>query len=121
MKNKGGRPKIIEQNLLRNKRIDCRLTEAEYNQILKKIPTGVSISDGIRTLLLSNKSSTFHAVDFNKYLFEINKIGININQISRNINTYGSINEAEIYSLKTQINAINSHFELVISSINNKD
>ncbi|PWN59569.1 hypothetical protein C1638_021440 [Chryseobacterium oncorhynchi] len=120
MKNKGGRPKIIEEKLLRNKRIDCRLTEEEYNQLLKKIPIGVTISDGVRTLLLSNKSNTFHAIDFNKYLFEVNKIGTNINQISKNINTYGSIDEAGIYNLKNQIKAINTHFELIISSINNK-
>jgi Arc/MetJ-type ribon-helix-helix transcriptional regulator len=78
----------------RTELISFRLTPSEK----KKLDNLVSeyqvknVSDFIRQVILTGKfKTTKQAQNYEKFLYEINKIGVNLNQIARLCNTRGSV------------------------------
>lgn len=73
-----------------------------------------SLSDFIRDLILLSSVETKSVLtdkNFQKLLYEINRIGNNINQIAYNANLKKSTGKEEIYGLREQYSALLSLYE----------
>ncbi|PWN62418.1 hypothetical protein C1631_022905 [Chryseobacterium phosphatilyticum] len=120
MKNKGGRPVIKDEKNKRIKHIGFYVTLDEYEKIIKNIPKNSSLSEGFRTIMLSNKKQIYVPLNFEKYINEVNKIGVNINQIAKKLNTHNDISLNELNDIKTKVAHLNSMFSHIINTLNNK-
>lgn len=105
-----------------------RLTEKEHKKLkLLSNETGLTISDIVRTALSLDRTSRLprgkrkEITISDRYLYELNRIGINLNQIARKINTYRMIDEQALVELKRIANAVEGIKERILSELEQEE
>lgn len=97
-----------EQYRLRDKQLNIRVTEYEYQLILERMKQSGSAS--LREFVVDSATNGFlinvDYSDIKDLAYEINRIGNNINQIAHKINSEGSIYKAEIEEVQDNVNMI---------------
>lgn len=97
-----------EQYRLRDKQLNIRVTEYEYQLILERMKQSGSAS--LREFVVDSATNGFlinvDYSDIKDLAYEINRIGNNINQIAHKINSEGSIYKTEIEEVQDNVNMI---------------
>ena len=97
-----------EQYRLRDKQLNIRVTEYEYQLILERMKQSGSAS--LREFVVDSATNGFlinvDYSDIKDLSYEINRIGNNINQIAHKINSEGSIYKTEIEEVQDNVNMI---------------
>ena len=132
--------KLIKKSLRKWKRIvrklkgkreyilRIRLTEKEHKKLkLLSEETGFTISDIVRTALSLDRTSRLprgkrkEITLTDRYLYELNKIGINLNQVVRRINTYRMIDEQALVELQRIAVAVEEIKERILSELEQEE
>ncbi len=90
----------------RNKTLTIRLTEKEYDAVMKKVlRSGMSMTDFLVTA--AQQAQIYVAEDTNPLVTELKRIGNNLNQITAKINAgiFHSYNFREVIDLQRAIYA----------------
>ncbi len=94
----------------RTKRVTIRFTQNEYNELKEKATQfDMTLSDYIRTTLLSKREKVRPSKCDKRLLYEINRIGNNLNQIAKHCNTIGTIDKfalKELVDIEKKLNEI---------------
>ena len=97
-----------EQYRLRDKQLNIRVTEYEYQLILERMKQ--SGSGSLREFVVDSATNGFlinvDYSDIKDLAYEINRIGNNINQIAHKINSEGSIYKTEIEEVQDNVDKI---------------
>ena len=97
-----------EQYRLRDKQLNIRVTEYEYQLILERMKQSGSAS--LREFVVDSATNGFlinvDYSDIKDLAYEINRIGNNINQIAHKINSEGSIYKTEIEEVQDNVDKI---------------
>ena len=97
-----------EQYRLRDKQLNIRVTEYEYQLILERMKQSGSAS--LREFVVDSATNGFlinvDYSDIKELAYEINRIGNNINQIAHKINSEGSIYKTEIEEVQDNVDNI---------------
>lgn len=97
-----------EQYRLRDKQLNIRVTEYEYQLILERMKQSGSAS--LREFVVDSATNGFlinvDYSDIKELAYEINRIGNNINQIAHKINSEGSIYKTEIEEVQDNVDKI---------------
>jgi len=84
----------------RTKRVTVRFTDDEYNRLKEKATQfDMTLSDFIRTKLLTKREKVRPSKCDKSLLYEINRIGNNLNQIAKHCNITKSIDKLVLQSL----------------------
>ena len=84
--------------------IHFRLTEKEYQAIMKKVEeSGLSISDFSRRTLLGQTIVSAPPADFYVLLREVKRIGGNLHQLLKKLNVLGIAHSYELERLQNDI------------------
>lgn len=105
-----------EKNRFRKKQLLIRLCDEEWEIFEYKAGlSGKSKSDFVRDLILLSEVKVVNPIltdkNFQKMLYEINRIGNNINQIAYNANLKKSTGKEEIEELREQYSVLLSLYE----------
>lgn len=97
-----------EQYRLRDKQLNIRVTEYEYQLILERMKQSGSAT--LREFVVDSATNGFlinvDYSDIKELAYEINRIGNNINQIAHKINSEGSIYKTEIKEVQDNVDMI---------------
>ena len=97
-----------EQYRLRDKQLNIRVTEYEYQLILERMKQSGSAS--LREFVVDSATNGFlinvNYSDIKDLAYEINRIGNNINQIAHKINSEGIIYKTEIKEVQENVDMI---------------
>ncbi len=108
----------------RTKKVVVRVTEEEHRQ-LKELSeqTGLTIADIFRRsfkISLSKRKPRGKKREItipDRYLYELNKIGVNLNQIARRVNIYRLIDEQALIELQRIANAMEDLKRRILAEI----
>lgn len=97
-----------EINRMRDKQINIRVTDCEYQVIMKRMEeTGFS---SLREYIVDAATNGFlikvDYSDLKSLIYEINKIGTNINQIAYKINSENAVYKSEIEAVQDDVDMI---------------
>lgn len=97
-----------EQYRLRDKQLNIRVTEYEYQLILERMKQSGSAT--LREFVVDSATNGFlinvDYSDIKELAYEINRIGNNINQIAHRINSEGIIYKTEIEEVQENVDMI---------------
>lgn len=93
---------------LREKQINIRVTDYEYQQIMERMKKSgsSSLSEYIIDAATNGFLINVDYSDIKALAYEINRIGNNINQIAHKINAEGSIYKGEIKEVQENVELI---------------
>jgi len=94
----------------RTKRVTIRFTPDEYNSLKEKATQfDMTLSDYIRTKLLTKKEKVRPSKCNKELLYHINRIGNNLNQIARHCNSTGTVDRfvlKELVEIEKKLNEL---------------
>ena len=94
----------------RTKRVTIRFTPDEYNSLKEKATQfDMTLSDYVRTTLLSKREKVRPSKCDKSLVYEINRIGNNLNQIARHCNTTGTVDKLvlkELVEIEKKLNEL---------------
>lgn len=93
------------QNRTRNRQLNLKFTEEEFNFITKKKETAKvqNYTDFIMKIATQSQLVIIDTKPLLEVAYEVNKIGVNVNQMAKVANTSGSIYKSEFENLKRSI------------------
>jgi hypothetical protein len=96
------------QNRTRNRQLNLKFTEEEFNFITKKKETAKvqNYTDFIMKIATQSQLVIIDTKPLLEVAYEVNKIGVNVNQMAKVANTSGSIYKGEFENLKNRIDEL---------------